>query len=643
MSFIKCSGFSYLYLNNNFQSHLSSLTMGDFRVKKINSYEERNVFYKQVLRDIEVFDFMLNNNLISNDDNMIGAEQELALIDNYCAPHPESEAILKLLSDNHFTNELATFNLEINLDPLPLEGTCFSHMEEDLLKLLGSVDNAAKNTNGRVFLTGILPTIVREFLDYKYMSPEKRYKVLSDELRRLRKKDFSIYLQGVDDLQMDMKDILIESCNTSYQVHLQINASQFSRYHNWSQIIAGPVLASAVNSPLLFGKELWNETRIGIFKQSLDTRNFNSHYREKSPRVYFGRQWLEGDASEIWKKDVSMFPLIFRGIGENDPWTDLNNGIIPKLDSVRLHSGTTYTWNRLCYGVHDNKAHLRIECRYLPAGPSPSDEIANQLFWTGLMKAIPEEDKFWINEDLRAYKQNFLNAARFGLHSEMYWLGKYYPTRDLILEKLIPLAAKGLTDFNVNTEDIEKYLSIIRDRVSSYQTGADWSINNFRRLIKKFKPSLASRILVTESLRHQEQNIPVGQWPEITSESLHHYFGIYYKSLTVFDVMSAEIYSVNETMSIALAKNVMKFRQIHHLIVENDDHQFIGLINDKIVNSIADKENTLLKDVDLIGDCFVSTTMKLEEARNILNQNKLEALIIEENGRVVGILTLRDL
>lgn len=33
--------------------------------------------------------------------------------------------LLELLEDPHFTTELARFNLEINLDPLPFGGTAF--------------------------------------------------------------------------------------------------------------------------------------------------------------------------------------------------------------------------------------------------------------------------------------------------------------------------------------------------------------------------------------------------------------------------------------------------------------------------------------------------------------------------------------
>lgn len=617
--------------------------MGDFRVNKINSEEERNQSYSNILRDIEAFEFMLNNQLISSGDKTIGAEQEMVIIDNNGSPVSLSHEILDSIDDDHFTNELATFNLEVNLDPLPLHGQCFSLMENHLKNFLTKANRIAESHGGNIFLTGILPTIVREHLDYAYMTPEKRYKILSEELRKIRKKDFTIYLQGVDDLQMNMKDILIESCNTSYQVHLQINAYEFHKYHNWSQMIAGPVLASAVNSPLLFGKELWNETRIAIFKQSLDTRNFNTHYREKSPRVYFGHDWQEGNASQIWKNDLSMFPLVFRGSGGDDPFDEISRDIIPSLDSVRLHSGTTYTWNRMCYGVFDNVAHLRIECRYLPSGPTPVDEIANQAFWTGMMKAIPEENNFWKDEDFRAYKQNFYSAARFGLNSVMYYRGKYYPTKTLILDHFLPASERGLKSMGVDDLDIRKYLAIIEQRVLNEQTGAEWNIRNFRKLKKSIKPALASKILVQEGLKRQKENIPVGEWTQVVTQPLSHYYSSISEKLTVYDMMSTDVYTVNKNANVALALGIMTFKSINHIIVEDDDHRFIGLIDKASLVNIESPKDTIIKNLELSNTCFVPTTTLLSEARKKLKESIYEALIIIENQKVVGILTTKDL
>ena len=72
---------------------------------------------------------------------------------------------------------------------------------------------------------------------------------------------------------------MLEACNTSFQIHYQVSTDEFARFYNIAQAVLGPVLAVANNSPLLFGKRLWHETRIALFQQSVDTRGAMSYQR----------------------------------------------------------------------------------------------------------------------------------------------------------------------------------------------------------------------------------------------------------------------------------------------------------------------------------------------------------------------------
>src|SRR5690606_32612948 len=380
---------------------------------------ERNQFYREIFDDMEVFDIMLEENMFPRQDVTIGVEQELCLIDDMGMPKNAALTILNKLPDHQFTNELALFNLEINLDPQLVYGEGINHVRDQLYQSVDKCRKAARSTKTEVFLAGILPTISPANLTFRSMTPVERYKVLSRELLKLRGEKFEIYLQGVDDLNLRLDSILFEACNTSIQLHFQVHPHDFVKYYNWAQLISGPMLAISTNSPLLFGKELWSENRIALFKQSLDTRVHYNHYREKTPRVYFGEDWIQNSPSELWKQGVSRFPLIFRGEGFPNSKQQLEQGETPELRSVRLHNGSTYTWNRLCYGVHEDLPHLRIECRYLPAGPSLIDEMANLVFWYGLMlSAGEEEEAFWKKMEFSGVKSNFYNAARYGILAE---------------------------------------------------------------------------------------------------------------------------------------------------------------------------------------------------------------------------------
>jgi len=389
--------------------------MGDFRVRKINDDYDRSNMYNFALDDIEAFEIMLREKMFAADDIHIGAEQELCLVDQQFDPATRALDILDRIDDDHFTNELALFNLEINVDPYPLKGHSFSNMESDLLSLLAKGKKLAKTMDTGILMAGILPTLKFRHLQFDYMTPIKRYQTLSQSLFDLRGQNFEIYLQGTDELIMSLSSVLFEACNTSFQTHLQIDPDKFVDKHNWAQMIAGPVLATSVNSPILFGNELWHETRVALFKQSLDTRSSAKLMRRKLPRVYFGNRWIKESPADLWKNDIMRFPLILTSDDFELSTEKLKKGHIPELRGIRLHNGTTYTWNRLCYGFSKSQPHLRIECRYIPAGPSVADEFANFAFWIGLMNnnhAYGHD--FWKNTEFKIAKSNFIKAARTG-------------------------------------------------------------------------------------------------------------------------------------------------------------------------------------------------------------------------------------
>jgi CBS domain-containing protein len=614
--------------------------MGDFNVSKIIDAEGKNKFYQEIVKDLDAFEWMLQNNAIEQKGDMIGAEQELCLVDKYMNPSIKALEILKEIDDEHYTNELALFNLEINSDPERLIGKCFSNMEKKVLNLIKKGDKIANKYDSNIILAGILPTIKYRHLSFENMTPEPRYKVISDELMRLRGNKFEIYLEGVDDLSLSLNSVLFEACNTSFQLHLQIHPDEFVAQHNWAQMISGPVLSVATNSPLLFGRELWAETRIALFKQSLDTRDKNLHTRKKTSRVYFGENWINNSAAELWKKDVIRFPLILQATQSDNNYPDYKNGEVPKLKSVRLHNGTTYTWNRLCYGINNNIPHIRIECRYIPAGPTVADEFANFMFWIGLMKGQPEELKeFYKNTDFRIARDNFIKASRTGINTVFNWMGESMTAHDLILKKLLGYARKGLEKHNVDSQDIDFYLGIIEERVKSNQTGSEWLVKNMRTLTKTGNEATALQSLVKETLAYQNENIPVHLWK---NKTINHPTSIE-KELLVEDKMNCNIFTINSTTSVNMAANVMKWKNIHHLPIENENEGVIGVLHyeDLLINQF--KPLMEVNQVNNLDYIKLTPSDSLKKAKNEFKAHKKDFALVFEGDIFCGIITDKDL
>ena len=616
--------------------------MGDFRVRKIENEEDRRRMYQFAIDDIKAFDYMLKERMFEEGDLWIGAEQELCVVDNEFNPTTSALKLLDSINDSHYTNELALFNMEINLDPLPLKGDCFLKMESSLIELMNLGYNETDKINEHIIMTGILPTLKYHHLQSQYMTPIARYKTLSQALSKIRGSKFEVYLQGVDDLIMGLGSVLFEACNTSFQLHLQIKPQDFVNQHNWSQMIAGPVLSACVNSPLLFGNELWSETRIALFKQSLDTRSSQKFLRMKLPRVYFGRGWLKNSPVELWKNDLMRFPLLVTSDDLKDSKSLIEEGKIPDLRGIRLHNGTTYTWNRMCYGYSEKKPHLRIECRYLPSGPTAIDEIANFAFWIGLMRCEPEGGvEFWKSNSFKSVKNNFILAARSGLNTVFDWCGENISAKELLLDKLIPMSRKGLFESGVSEDSINKYLNVIQARVEAEVTGSSWAIHNFRSLSKNYGEVLAEKELVKQSVEYQRANIPIHEWDNINGKAMVSLN----LDLTVDHIMSTDIYSVSESASIELIISMLDWNNIHHLPVENSEGDLVGLITDGLVvrNKESNVQANYAKDLMLKDMIVLQTNDTIKEANALMLKHGISGLPVVYKNKLVGMVTLSDI
>ena len=101
-----------------------------------------------------------------------------------------------------------------------------------------------------------------------------------------------------------------------------------------------------MNSPVLFGKRLWAETRIALFRQSLDTRSTSVHLRDFSARVRFGDRWVKESVAELFQEDIVQFRVLLAQEAVEDPFERLAVGDIPRLEALQLHNSTVYRWTR---------------------------------------------------------------------------------------------------------------------------------------------------------------------------------------------------------------------------------------------------------------------------------------------------------
>jgi len=597
--------------------------MGQLKVKQLETPGEKAKYTHYLIKDLKALDKMLEEDLIEKEPIRIGAEQEFCLVTEDYFPSKKCMEVLETIDDKHFTTEIGKFNLEINSDPLLLKDKCFSELDTQLQNLLTKAEKASNSHQTKTLITGILPTLRYKHISEKYITPKPRYYVLNSALKDSRSQHFNIHIKGVDELSLFHNSVMLEACNTSFQTHLQINPDEFVDKYNWAQAISGPVLAVCTNSPLLFGRELWAETRIAVFTQSIDTRTNSLVFDEKQSRVSFGASWEKGSVTDIFRDHISRFRSLLTSNEQEDSLEILNKGEIPKLKALQLHNGTVYKWNRVCYGVGGGKPHLRIECRYIPSGPTLKDEIANMVFWVGLMLGQTEEYKHISSKmEFRSAKNNFFKAARYGMETKFKWMDKLISAEDLMLKTLIPIAKTGLQNAGINKDDINLYMGIIQSRVKSLN-GSQWMIKSYKNLQEE-KSRFESRQQLTAFMhKHQFGHKTVDNWETLSDYRLN---DIKNKPI-VKHRMKTNLFMVYESDSLELVSHIMKWKSIHHLPVINNKKELTGLITwtDLIKLGNLDLRFTV-KEAMQTELITISQEKSLDKAKQIMQEHQINCL-----------------
>jgi CBS domain-containing protein/gamma-glutamylcysteine synthetase len=622
--------------------------MGNQQVQEGISGEKLRLFMRNLLDDLRVLERMLEEGLIESGVRRIGAEQEMFLVGPGFRPAPLVMEMLQLLQDQHFTTELAQFNLETNMEPLSFGGKCLSEMEQRITALVGKARSSAAKLGAEIVLVGILPTLRKSDLGLENMAPVPRYFALNQAMNRLRGGAYEFQIKGIDELIVKHDSVMVEACNTSFQVHFQVGAKEFAKLYNIAQVVAGPVLSAATNSPLLFGRRLWRETRIALFQQAVDTRSSSHHLRERQPRVSFGRSWVRESVVELFQEDIARFKILIGGDLDEDPFAMLRQGKVPQLKALRLHNGTVYRWNRPCYGITDGKPHLRIENRYIPSGPTIRDEVANGALWFGLVCALSREvDDITRLIEFEQAHQNFTAAARNGLASELVWLeGKEVGARDLLLDELIPLARTGLKGGGIAEEDIDLYLGVVEERVRTKQTGSQWFHLSLSAMKGKGTEAERMSALTASLVRQQKEGKPVATWKLASLEDAGGWKDHY---MRVEQFMSTDLFTVQEDEPIDLVASLMDWEKIRHVPVEDHEHRLVGLVSYRsLIHLLAQgalwKRGGPIPVSDVMKKDLITVAPETptQTAIVLMKERGIGSLPVVKDGRLIGIVTERD-
>ncbi|MBW9265291.1 MAG: glutamate--cysteine ligase [Candidatus Thiodiazotropha sp. (ex. Lucinisca nassula)] len=453
-------------------------------------------FQRRLKRETELLAEWFDAGVFTSEGAVGGFELEACLLDRSAGPAPLNQPLLEKLDEPLVVPELATFNVEINSTARLLQGDVFERMAEELQRVWDKCNRLAQPLGARMGMIGIMPSLQQQALTLHKMSPLNRYQALNEQVFKLRHdRPLLVHIEGRETLDLQHDDVMLESAATSFQIHFQVDEKSAAKLYNLSKIASAPMVAVSANSPYLFGYDLWDETRIPLFEQSIAVGA-----SDLSKRVSFGIRYVYESMMENFLANLQRYPVLLPLLMDEP---------VEKLAHLRLHNGTIWRWNRPLIGFDDSgRPHLRIEHRVVPAGPSVSDCIANAAFYFGLVSGLanryesPESDMGFIRA-----RSNFYNAAREGLQAELFWFNwKTCRAEELIREQLLGVAREGLTSLGIETASINYWLGIIQQRVVRGINGATWQ----RQWVSRH--GMAFQALMEAYLEQQESGKPVHEW-----------------------------------------------------------------------------------------------------------------------------------
>jgi len=473
-------------------------------------------FELKLQKHLKTLSALLDDPYFGSGEQTFGAELEMSIVDRSLNPSLISGEVIQNISDPLLQHELNQYNLEYNLSPVRFCGKPFSCIKTEMESALRKINNQCALYNSQAVTIGILPNLKKEHVCNSVMTNEKRYHALAKELKNLQNGPFKLNINGAESLQMENDDLALEGANTSFQIQVKVTPNEFVDLFNAIQIASPLAIALGANSPILMQKILWDETRITLFKQSVDCRQNDLKTICRQPnRVPFGYGWLRESALECFAENVALYPPLLPICRPQDLKQKKTDG--PDLFELKVHQGVVWHWNRAVYDEADG-GHLRIELRALPSGPTVQDMLANAAFLIGLAYTIKKNiKKTLISFPFMFAEYNFYRAAKHGLDAELVWplsQNDFSRSRPIthIIHHYLPMVKDTLIEIGLDAAEVGWLMGIIEARFNSKQNGASWQKSMVSLFEPKHNRAEAIDLMLEQYIKNSHGGKPVHDW-----------------------------------------------------------------------------------------------------------------------------------
>jgi CBS domain-containing protein len=220
------------------------------------------------------------------------------------------------------------------------------------------------------------------------------------------------------------------------------------------------------------------------------------------------------------------------------------------------------------------------------------------------------------------------------------------PVTELVLKELLPFAKEGLKMQKVAPADISRYLDIVEERCKNHTTGARWALRAFTQLKEEVTNDEAVTIITAATIKNQKNNQPVHTWDLPTANDLEDYRP---SRLKVEEFMGTDLITAQKDDIVELAAEIMEWRKIRYMPVENNKGELVGLISGRLLlrhfakkDPINADRPTTVSDLMIEKPITTSPETTILDAMAKMREHKIGCLPVVKGKELVGIITEMD-
>jgi predicted transcriptional regulator len=146
--------------------------------------------------------------------------------------------------------------------------------------------------------------------------------------------------------------------------------------------------------------------------------------------------------------------------------------------------------------------------------------------------------------------------------------------------------------------------------------------------------------------KRQKANRPVHRWGLAKIDEAGSWVNRYWR---IDQIMTREVYTVNQNDLIDLVPNVMNWQNIRHVIVENDKGTMVGLLTSGTLVShysaclMSEKNPTRVKQIMIKNPISIQEDALTKDAISLMRKHKIGCLpVLNKKKELVGIVTEHD-